>query len=162
MPKVVFFGLLFASVTALLMARPAFAGEKKADDQAKEIVGRFSKAMFAKDVDGSLKLMDVPWVGLFSNDLVKDREELKKQWAQFLKDANFEGDPKLEIKEVLTFPQFREKYKEKIDKKISKALDQLKLTADDRVVLEQSGKSGGSAILVRMRDGKPKIVGIIE
>src|SRR5262245_23789090 len=153
--------LLFVAST-LLLVPGASAGEKKADDQAKEIVGRFFKALAAKDVDASLKLMDVPWFGLFSSDVVKDRKELKKQWAPFLKEAKFDGEPKLEIKEVLTFPQFREKYKQKLKEKIAKALDQMKLTADDRVVLEQSGKSGGSAILVRIRDGTAKIVGVIE
>ena len=161
MPKSVFVPVLVVSLTGLLLNDPGSAGEKKSDEQAKEIVRKFFKALQARDVEGSLKMMDVPWVGLFSNELVKDRQELKKQWAKFLKEVKFAGEPKLEIKQVLTFPQFREKYKERLGK-TTKALDQLKLTADDRVVLEQSGKSGGSAILVRMRDGKSKIVGIIE
>src|SRR5262245_38988492 len=124
MRKSVLAAVLAASSTGLLFTASGPAGEKKPDEQAKEIVRKFFKALLAKDVNASLKLMDVPWVGLFSKDLVKDRKELKKQWAQFLKEAKFDEEPKLEIREVLTFPKFRKKYTKKITEDIGKALDQ--------------------------------------
>jgi hypothetical protein len=49
--------------------------------------------MLARDVEASLKLMDVPWLGLISNELVKDPKELKKQWAKLLKEAKFQDLP---------------------------------------------------------------------
>jgi hypothetical protein len=40
---------------------------------------------------------------------------------------------------------------------VSKLLDVLKLTKDDRVIVEAT-----AAVVIRIRDGKAKIVGVLE
>jgi hypothetical protein len=135
--------------------------EARKDEQAKAIVQQFCKSMFAKDVQGSLELMDVPWVGLFRREPVLDRDELKKQLTLHLAKAEIQDEPEVEIY-ILTIRKFREECNDKIkEQKWSKELTALDLKADDRVVLVRA-YSDEVPVIVQMRDGKPKIVGIFE
>jgi hypothetical protein len=137
----------------------AAAQEKNADAKAKGIVNDLVKAIEAKDLDAAMKLFDVPFI-LVDKGLFKDEKELRKTFGKLLDSSNKVGKPKKEeVEEVWTYPQFREKYKDNIEKNkdLVGQLDVLKLTADDRVVF----KPLLGMILVRIREGKPRIVGAL-
>jgi hypothetical protein len=147
------FGLVLGVVLSLSASSVA-AQDKKADDKAKEIHGQFVKAIKAKDLDGMMKLVDVPWIG-FSKEVIKDEKDLKKALKGFLDSIEDPAMVKADIKEILSYAKFREKFKDK--KEALKLLDVLKLTNDDRVIVEAS-----AAIIIRIRDGKAKVVGVLE
>jgi DNA polymerase III delta prime subunit len=147
-------GLGTACLIIVAAAGPAVAADADTDKQAKEIYGQLFKAIKAKDLDGVMKLVDVPWFGL-GKDVVKDEEEVKKRFKEFLDRIKDTSELKVDIKEVMSYAQFREKHKDKKD--LLKLLDELKLTKEDRVL-----QVFQAAVLVRIRDGKAKVVGVIE
>jgi hypothetical protein len=147
-------GLVTACLIIVAAAGPAVAADADADKQAKEIYGQLFKAIKAKDLDGVMKLVDVPWFGL-GKGVVKDEKEVKKRFKEFLDNLKDTSELKVDIKEVMSYAQFREKYKDKKD--LLKLLDEMKLTKEDRVIVASQ-----AAVVVRIRDGKAKVVGVIE
>jgi hypothetical protein len=148
------FGLVLGVVLSLSASSVA-AQDNKADDKAKEIHGQFVKAIKAKDLDGMMKLVDVPWIG-FSKEVIRDEKVLKKALKDFLDSIEAPSKVKADIKEVLSYPKFHhEKFKDK--KEVLKLLDELKLTKEDRVIVEAN-----AAMIIRIRNGKAKIVGVLE
>src|SRR5471030_1965343 len=112
MSKLVFcFGMVLGLVLSLSGSAVA-AQDKKTDDKAKEIHGQFVKAIKAKDLDGMMKLVDVPWIG-FSKEVIRDEKDLKKALKGFLDSIEDPAKVKADIKEVLSYPKFREKFKDK-------------------------------------------------
>src|SRR5215475_2208702 len=78
--------LAIAVVASLILIAPAIAGDK-IDMLAKETAESFCKALTSKDVDGMMKLCDVPW-SRAGKQVIKDRDELKKE---FQKAVNRDG-----------------------------------------------------------------------
>ena len=137
------------------MAGAASADDASDDKLAKEIHGQLYKAIKAKELDGVMKLVDVPWFGL-GKEIVKDEKELKKRFKELLDSIKDTSELKSEVKEVLSYSKARDKFKKQ--KNLFKLIEELKLTENDRVIIQASN----AAVLVRIRDGKAKVVGIIE
>jgi hypothetical protein len=146
------FGLVLGVFLSLSASSVAVQDQKA--EKAKEIHGQFVKAIKAKDLDGMMKLVDVPRIG-FSKEVIRDEKDLKKALKSFLDSIEDPAKVKADIKEVLSYATFREKFKDK--KEVLKLLNALKLTNDDRVIVEAN-----AAIVIRIRDGKAKVVGVLE
>ena len=157
-------GLAAACLVVIQMAGPAAADEEDADKLSKEIHGQLYRAIKAKDVDGMMKLVDVPWFGLdktvikdgqVAKAVVKDKKDLKRRFKEFLDSIGDTSELNPEIKEVWSCSQYRDELKNKPD--ALKLLDELKMTGKDRVIRDNTL----GYFLVRIRDRKAKIVGII-
>src|SRR5262245_63516376 len=85
---------------------PAAFGGEKADESAKELTGRFLKAINAKDVDALMKVIDVPWYDDNEQKLIRTRDELKKALKKVLDetDSPVEGET---IKTIMTYEKAR-------------------------------------------------------
>lgn len=142
--------LSFAGLLGLPVAR----AEDKADEQAKQVAEQFFKAARAKDVVAIEKMTDVPWLHDFKY-IVKKSDDLKRR---FPVTANDFAEKSLELKEILSYTQFLEKYKEKLGEERSKMLSEV-LSKGDRLLFFPDGKKT-IIMLVRIRDGQAKIVGL--
>jgi len=131
-----------------------YPGSPKAEDQAKEVVGKFIKAFKAKELDKLLEVVDVPWVDdLAKGEVIKTKEALKKHLQALLQESKPENLG--EVLRVVAFSKLRDKIKQE---EIRKMLDQV-ISKEDLVVEYGVGKRERSIALVRVRDGKAKIVG---
>lgn len=155
-------GSLFLAAMAMgiLLSPSTFPGstqDTKADDKAKAVFGSFVKAIKSKDLNGMMKLNAVPWLDS-SQKIIRNEKELKEMFKGFLdegKEASFVNSA---IKEVVSYSRFRKKFGDNEDnKQFLKMLDELKLMKDDRVIVQAD-----TAILIQIRDGKAKIIGILE
>src|SRR5688572_23498576 len=66
----------------------------KNDEQAKEIAVRFMKAIKEKDIEGAMKLADVPWYserGLKPH-IVKDRDDVRSEVRKTIDDFKLHPD----------------------------------------------------------------------
>lgn len=144
-----------------LFGQPIVAADK-ADDQAKEAVEQFAKALVGKDVDGLMKVVDVPWC-MEGKRLIKDRDELKKEFIKLLDAKDFSKD-KVAIKLVAPLPKFEEAVGKKLPDDHRKMFEEV-LGKDHRMVLievEQGERKGKGVIAVRLQDGKARVVGIVD
>jgi hypothetical protein len=133
--------------------------EDKGDSQAKEAVAQYIKAMKDKDLDGLLKVADVPFCEN-GRRVIREREALKKMYQTVLKEKEF-SKAKVKVKMVTTLPKLEELSKDKFSEKERKNLGEV-LGKDHRVVLIEierpDGKKGQALLGVRLRDGKAKVV----
>jgi hypothetical protein len=147
--------VLMVTGSTLLHVSAAAAQDAKADALAREINGKFVLAIEARDADAMMKLVRVPWFGLGQEIVIRDEKQLRATFKKVL--DGFKGfRPKSkDADEVLSYAKFNEKYKLKND--LLKQLAELKMMADDRVVI---GPILG-VVLVQVRDGKATIVGAL-
>jgi len=151
--------LAVAVLLAFVVAAPAADDKEKPEDKAKAAVVSFLKAVKAKDVDAALKLSDVPFghkeEGLSA---LKTTDELK----MFFKDkfAEIKDAEKIptEVKEVLPFATVKEMIKDEKEKALAEEI----VGKDGLIAFIDSADGKKVAIAVRMKDGKPKIVAVIQ
>ena len=144
-------GLLVAFVGS-----PAPAADKN-EDKAKEAAVAFLKAVKAKDVDAVMKASAAPFAHREGGDIgvIKDEAELKK-WVKEKLDSIADTDKvPTDVEKVVPFSELKEKIPGEDDKKKVE-----EVVGKDGFVatIEVDGKT--VVILVKMKDGKGKVVGI--
>jgi hypothetical protein len=124
----------------------------KEERLARDAATRFIKALNAKRLDELMKIADVPfWSG--DEELIEDRDELRKLLKEAVEGMGDRTFP-TEVTQVLTYAEARKKIE---DAKTLALLDKL-LDRTDRLV--GFGKDGGApGVLVRIRNGKARVVG---
>lgn len=148
-------GLGWLSVAS---AAPKAKEAAATDLLAEEAVKQFDKALVGKDVDGVLALVDTPFYWGPEEPPV-DRDRLQKLLIQLFRDKDYAG-AKLTIVETTTYGQLAPS----LDKKQKDSLDKV-ADPKDRVVFVQDAASGSkstSGNLIRVRDGKAKVIGIFH
>ncbi len=149
---------ILSSLTMLAVCAPLFAADKS-EDKAKEAAVALLKAVKAKDAAAAMKLSDVPFLykdnGLATHKEAADLEKWLTEKVGSVKDAD---QVPTAIDELLPFAAVKEKVK--TDKE--KALVEEALGKDGflAIVAAPDGKKVG--IAVRIKDGKARIVGIIN
>lgn len=146
-----FLSIAFPSITT--------AGERDSNTLARDAYVTFCQAYSKKDVDGVMRVVDVPWL-LRGKQVVKDRAELRKFWqGNFADPANRRRLPwtdEFKVESISALRQLTEKNKDSVTKEdmefLSK-LDDLGVTKDDRAVID-----GLTIFIVRLRKGDAKIV----
>ena len=151
--------LAVAVLIAFVGAVPAADDKAKPEDKAKAAAVAFLKAVKAKDVDAAMKLADVPF-GHKHDGLttIKTTDELKawmKERFDEIKDAD-----KLptEVKDLLPFATVKETIKDEKEKAHAEEI----VGKDGFIALVEAGDGKKVAIAVRMKDGKPKVVAVIQ
>jgi hypothetical protein len=144
-------GLLVAFVGA-----PAPAADKN-EDKAKEAALAFLKAVKAKDKDAVMKTVAAPFAHREGGEIgvVKDEAELKT-WIKGKLDELKDADKvPTELEKVVPFADLKDQIKDEADKK--KVED---VVGKDGFVaiIQADGKM--VVILVKVTDGKAKVVGI--
>jgi hypothetical protein len=146
----------------------AAAEDADPDAATRAAVGRFIKAVKAKDVDALLKETAVPWLDAFEERVIKDEADLKKLWQEKLGALDPDNIP-AEVQEVESLAKLKalgqetpaadNPYHEAMVASL-KALDQV-LQKDDRIVTIGSEENAlvSMFVLVRIKDGKARIVG---
>ena len=119
---------------------------------AKEAAEQFLKAAKAKNLDGLMKIADVPWYS--DGVVVKDRDELKQGLEFSLRGTR---PPPSEVIRITTYGEIRELLK----KDRREPADEVLVKDDLAVFVGQKGKPMG-VLFVRVRDGKAKVTGTAE
>jgi hypothetical protein len=156
--------LLFA-----VTSTPAYGADKKEDEaKAKEAAALFMKAVTAKDIDAVMKTVDAPF---FMKDrepkLIEKTEDLKTEMKSVLARIKDPNKIAAEILSVHDLPELKKMIMEKknSDKdKEKKMLELIEKALGEKgyaVVLGKGGESEG-AVLVRIKDGTAKVVGIFD
>jgi hypothetical protein len=126
---------------------------KGSERKAREAYGSFYKAVRARDLDGVMMTVDVPWAGF--GDVLTDRQDLRKRLKKVLDHVRDEELAEIKIKEVLSYPAFCERFKKYRGTATFKQIDALKLTSDSWVILEHPE----GAVFLRVREGKCLVAG---
>ena len=143
-------GLLFAFAAA-----PASAADKN-EDKAKEAAVAFLKAIKAKDVDAVMKASAAPFAHREGGDIsvIKDEAELKK-WVKGKLDEIKDADKvPTDVEKVVPFADLKAKLDADDQKKVEEVVGKDGFVA----MIEVEGKM--VVILIKMKDGKGKVVGI--
>ncbi len=140
------FGCFFVMCVTPLGA----ADETDSDKLARKAYLTFCQAYNKNELDGVMKVMDVPWLEL-GKPVVKDRIELQKIWKKLLADRSVESLPWTKFK-VEPMSVLREAAKG--NKDFLTKLERLGLTKEDRAVVD-----GIMIFIVRVRKGEAKILG---
>ena len=143
-------GLLVAFAAA-----PASAADKN-EDKAKEAAVAFLKAVKAKDVDAVLKTSAAPFAHREGGDIsvLKDEAELKKWLKGKLDDIKDADKVPTDVDKVVPFADLKQKLDGEDLKKVEGVVGKDGFVA----MIEVDGKM--VVILVKMTDGKGKVVGI--
>jgi hypothetical protein len=154
MPRV---GLHFALVLVLAPFSVLSAADTP-EEEVRFAIERFMQATKGEDLDGIMKLVDVPWYHQ-GDRIIQEREQLKNEFKGLFEKADF-GDLSFSLKKIVTYSEVRDQ----TNAEERKLLDEV-LTKTDRVVLLQverakSKQKDSVVVLVRLRDGKVNIVGV--
>lgn len=133
----------------------------KTDTQAKEAVVQFFKALKSKNLEVIMKAVDVPFCREGGKNSEK-RDDLKRFFQTVLDKRDLSKDT-ITIKLVTTLPKL-EQSEGKFTDDERKAVEEV-MGKDHRVVKVEWNRFGEgkhmALILVRFREGKAKVVGII-
>jgi hypothetical protein len=146
--------LLVAALVVAFTAPLAFADAN--EDRAKAVALDFLKAMKAKDLDAVTKLTDTPFVYRDNDNLalLKDDTTLKKWLKERLAEIKDTDEIPTKLSGVFPFADVKEKVRNEQQRKtIEEVLGKDGFVA----VVMADGKN--IPILVRVKDGKAKIVG---
>lgn len=146
---------LVAALLVVFTASSTFGADKD-EDKAKEVAAAFLKAVRANDVDAVMKTVDVPFAFDIDGkpEVFTNTDELKSHFKELLSKAN----PDLIADRVggaidLSDPDFRKEASKKelevIDKIAPKGF--IVKLMQNNLVLDR--------VLVRVKDGKAKVVG---
>jgi hypothetical protein len=135
--------------------------ENETDTQAKEAVVQFFKTFKAKDIDGVMKVVDVPFCREGGKN-IEERDALKQFFQKALEIRDPSKDT-ITIMLVTTLPKLEESEGKFTDDE--RKACQAALGKDHRIVKVVRNRSGEgkheALILVRLQKGKAKVVGII-
>jgi hypothetical protein len=147
--------------SSLLLA-PEPPVKDTADEQVREVVGQFIKALQAKDGGALMKTVDVPWFH-DGKEVLRDRDKLKGEFEKIFQEKNL-GELRFEIDQVLTYARLLEQFGDKVRENDRKLMDEV-VSKDDRAVLLSVSKPGRDGkekvlLLVRTTKGAPRVVGV--
>jgi len=134
--------------------------EDATDKLARQAVEQFIVAYRTSDIKGMMEAVETPW---FHNakEVIQTREQLQREFHKELGRDKDRANLKHIITQVVTYKSVREKLREE-ERKLADEV----IGPEDRVALARLGKEvdGGQgdkvAFLVRIRDGKARVVGI--
>jgi hypothetical protein len=146
---------LAAAVLVALVA-PLSAADKN-EDRAREVAGQFLKALKARDADALMRAAATPFVYRAGDKVVviTDEAVLKKWLKDKLDEIKDPDTVSTEVKSLYTFTEIRDKIRDKeqqktVERVLGKGGFAAVFSADDKVI----------PILIRVTDGKAKIVGV--
>ncbi|AMV23746.1 hypothetical protein VT84_04990 [Gemmata sp. SH-PL17] len=146
---------------ALLVAfaAPVSAADKD-EEKVKDVSLAFLKAVKAKDLDAVMKTVDVPFILDGKSEPITKPEELKDALKPFLEKVKPENVP-TELGTLLDGPALRKQFEGKEKEREKQLADIEKILGKTGYVmlLVRDGKERGG-ILVRIKDGQAKVVGI--
>jgi hypothetical protein len=149
-----------ACLSLVFSAAPVRAADKD-EDKAKEVVVAFLKAIKAKDIDALMKTVDVPfYLDGVRRKPVATADDLKAKLRAELDRVKPE-EVETEVGKVLDLPAIRKEAGADADAKDSLIPDIEKVIGKDGFVVPvlRDGKER-YAVLVRIKDGKAKVVGV--
>jgi hypothetical protein len=135
--------------------------EPDADALAKQAAEQFDKALLAKDVDGVMAVVDVPFCWDFLRAPIRDRDALRAEFIETFKEKDYAGI-QFTVAEAVTYADFVPKVAK--HKELKEALDTV-VGPKDRVVaiIDPADKKQEKEYLaVRIIGGKAKVVGIFH
>src|SRR5688572_21683849 len=122
--------LVVASALMVVPERPARSDAEKADAVARELAETLCKAVLARDLDGVMKVVDVPWCA-DTREIIEDRDVVREEFRRsFARGRDF-SRARVHIRKVATLAAFRKDGKPPPTRKVS--LGEV-LGKDDRVV----------------------------
>ena len=147
-----------AVATLLTFAASPALGADKDEDKAKEAAVAFLKAVKSKDADAVLKTAELPFLTMVEGTpkVFEKADELKtdlKAKLETIKDA--EKVP-TEIERIAPFADLKDKIK---DEDRRKAVEKVMGDAGGFVAFVKTADDKTVVILVRLKDGKAKVVG---
>jgi acetyl esterase/lipase len=151
-------------VTCIIACSPAggvWAGDAAPDESAKKVARQFLDALAAKDVEATIGLCDLPWLGPLgtADKLIPDRERLRSELRTMINqlDERARKRPR-NLGEPLLWTDFREEYRDQLRVvQGAKILEGMKLTGADRLFVE---KQNGWLIVVRSGE-KPQVAAFL-
>ena len=148
---------LAVALLVAFAAAPCSAADKN-EDKAKEAAAAFLKAVKAKDADAVMKVAATPFLYKDGDNLtvIKETDELKKWVKEKLSEIGNTEKVPTEVKTLYTFAEIKDKIKDAAQRKqVEEVLGKdgfvAVVMADDKML----------PILVRVKDGKAAIVGIV-
>jgi hypothetical protein len=146
---------LFSLLTVGLLTSLS-SGAETAEEQAKAAVAVFIKAVKARDVDGVMKIADVPW---FTDEkkLIKNRDDLKAYVSKKLEGLKDPDQIPVNIRRVQTWEKFDQK--KKLDADEQKLVNEA-LGKNGLIVVVGRGDEDAGFLLIRVDAGKAKVVGV--
>jgi hypothetical protein len=127
------------------------------EDRAREAAGRFLKALKARDADATVRATGTPFVYRAGDKMVviTDEAVLKKWLKEKLDEIKDPDTVWTEVKSLYTFAESRDRIREKeqratVERVMGKGGFAAVFSADDKVI----------PILIRVTDGKARIVGV--
>jgi hypothetical protein len=148
------------TVALAVPPRPDGADKDKADAIARDLAEGLAKAIFARDVEAIMKLVDVPWCH-DAREIINDREKVRGLFREaFAKSPDY-SKAKAHVRKIGTLAAFRAAKKDPPSRQVS--LGEV-LGKDDRVVfmeIEHEGRFEPLWLGVRVKDGG-KIVGFVD
>jgi hypothetical protein len=151
---------LLAVSFVIAIAGSTAAAADKDEDKAKEATLAFLKAVKAKDLDAVMKTVDVPFLAEDKEEPITKIEDLKAKLMMLLEKAKPERIPN-EVSKVLDAAAVLKLLEEKKNPKSQAAIEKVIGKTGYAAILLRDGKERG-AILVQVKDGKAKVVGIAD
>ena len=146
------------ALLVLAIASSTFAADK-AEEAAKDMAIAFLKAIKTKDADAVTKLCDVPFAyrdgGITTH---KDADSLKKWIKEKLETLKDPDKVPTEINEMMPFATVKEKIKDASEKELAEEV----IGKDGFLAVIMTDDNKKVGIAIRMKDGKPKVVGLIQ
>ncbi|MBP3960749.1 hypothetical protein J8F10_36470 [Gemmata sp. G18] len=143
------------------LAVPVSAADKD-EENVKDVSLAFLKAVKAKDLDAVLKTVDVPFILDGKAEPITKSEELKDALKPFLEKVEPERVP-TELGTLLDSTAFRKKFEDRgLNKEREKQLADIETVLGKTgyvVMIVRDGKERGG-LLVRIKDGRAKVVGV--
>lgn len=152
---------IVGGMTILFLVCSAKADADKDDAIARDVVERLFKAVLARDVEGLMKLIDVPWCH-DAREIIMDKEKLREEFSKAFKRERDSSKDKVHIRMIATLAKFREAKKAPPTRGAS--LGEV-LGKNHRVVfieVEHDGRFQPVWIGVRLEKGKGKVVGMVD
>jgi hypothetical protein len=158
--KVVGFRSNLSRLALVIAAHEKGKGDKstsKAREGAKETVRQFLKAAKAMDLDRLLKHADAPWY-TYDDEIIKDRDALKGVLKSIVERVGQGRSLPEDVSLVTSYGEVRDV----LFKEQQRGRADQVLTNNDWVVFAQKDrKVTGDCFLVRVREGKCKVVGVV-
>jgi hypothetical protein len=133
----------------------------KPEDQAKEAAIAFMEAMKAKDAEAATKLAGVPFVMDTPGKptVVEKADDLKAQLKAVVEKIKDTSRIPTDVSEVLPADKVRAEFGREDNKEMTDTIEKVLGKSGYVVVLARDGKPTGG-VLVAVKDGKAKVVGI--
>jgi hypothetical protein len=146
-----------------LSATPA---ADKPEDQAREAAVAFAKAMRAKDAEAATKLADVPFLHLDDPRRkpapIAKTDDLRAELKTVVDRLADPGRIPTDVLEVVPGDKVAARYGRKDNKEVTEQIERFLGKAGFLVILDRGGGKPGGGVLVTVKDGKAKVVGIVD